>query len=68
MEREPTARRVFWFIWDVEGQIERAGGTLRARIPSMPDLEHDPARSRDAQFEAIAKPGAVSEGQPLPGF
>lgn len=59
MDPEPTARRVFWFhgpetlMWEIEGQIEHAGGTLRARIRAMPDLEHDPARLRDAQFAAI---------------
>ncbi|MEO6627736.1 MAG: DEAD/DEAH box helicase family protein, partial [Aquihabitans sp.] len=59
MDPEPTARRVFWFhqpetlMWEIEDQIEHAGGTLRARIPAMPDLEHDPARLRDAQFAAI---------------
>ena len=59
MDPEPTARRVFWFhgpetlMWEIEGQIEHAGGTLRARMPAMPDLEHDPARLRDAQFAAI---------------
>ena len=59
MDPEPTARRVFWFhgpetlMWEIEGQIEHAGGTLRARMPAMPDLEHDPTRLRDAQFAAI---------------
>ncbi len=40
-------------MWEIEGQIEHAGGTLRARIPVLPELEHDPARLRDAQFTAI---------------
>ncbi len=59
MDPEPTARRVFWFhrpetvMWQIEDHIEHAGGTLRARIPAMPELEHDPARLRDAQFTAI---------------
>lgn len=59
MDPEPTARRVFWFHrpetldWQVEDHLTHGGGTLRARIPAMPILEHDPARLRDAQFEAI---------------
>ena len=59
MDPEPTARRVFWFHrpdtleWQVEDHVNHRGGTLRARIPAMPTLEHDPARLRDAQFEAI---------------
>ncbi len=59
MDPEPTARRVFWFhepetlMWQIEDHIEHAGGTLRARIPAMPELEHDTARLRDAQFTAI---------------
>ncbi|QYG95581.1 DEAD/DEAH box helicase family protein [Iamia sp. SCSIO 61187] len=59
MDPEPTARRVFWFhrpetfARQVEDHVAHGGGTLRARIPAMPVLEHDPARLRDAQFEAI---------------
>ncbi len=59
MDPEPTARRVFWFRrpetleWQIEDHINHGGGTLRARVPAMPMLEHDPARLRDAQFEAI---------------
>ena len=50
MDPEPTARRLFWFHgpetlqWQIEDHIEHAGGTLRARIPAMPELGHDPAR------------------------
>lgn len=60
MDPEPTARRVFWFHrpddlqWGVEDHATHGGGSLRARIPSIPTLEHDRARQRDAQFEAIA--------------
>jgi hypothetical protein len=56
---EPTARRVFWFHRPetLENQIEdhtrHRGGTLRARIPDMPELAHDPGWLRNAQFEAI---------------
>src|SRR5690606_15981043 len=56
---EPTARRVFWFHrpetleWQIEDHANHGGGTLRARIPALPDLEHDPARLRVAQSEAI---------------
>ncbi|KAA0233123.1 MAG: DEAD/DEAH box helicase [Actinobacteria bacterium] len=59
MDPEPTARRVFWFHrpetleWQVEDHVNHGGGTLRARIPAVPVLGHDPARLRDAQFEAI---------------
>ncbi|MEX0665391.1 MAG: type I restriction-modification enzyme R subunit C-terminal domain-containing protein [Acidimicrobiia bacterium] len=59
MDPEPTARRVFWFHqpetleWQLEDHVNHGGGTLRARIPAMPELEHDPARLRDAQFGAI---------------
>jgi type I restriction enzyme R subunit len=59
MDPEPTARRVFWFHrpdtleWQIEDQITHRGGTLRARIPDMPDLDEDPGRLRQAQFEAI---------------
>ena len=59
MDPEPTARRVFSFHrpealeWQIEDHVNHGGGTLRARIPAMPVLEHDPARLRDAQFEAI---------------
>lgn len=59
MDPEPTARRVFWFhrpetlAREVDDHIEHGGGTLRARVPAMPLLEHDPSRLRDAQFEAI---------------
>ena len=50
---------MFWFHrpetleWQIEDHVNHGGGTLRARIPAMPILEHDPARLRDAQFEAI---------------
>ena len=56
---EPTARRVFWFHRpetlerQIEDHVDHGGGTLRARIPAMPVLEHDRSRLRDAQFEAI---------------
>jgi type I restriction enzyme R subunit len=59
IDPEPTARRVFWFHQpatlesQIEDHVNHGGGTLRARIPDMPILEHDPARLRDAQFEAI---------------
>jgi type I restriction enzyme, R subunit len=59
MDPEPTARRVFWFHRpetfdrEIEDRSTRRGGTLRARIPAMAGLEHDPGRLRDAQFEAI---------------
>jgi len=59
MDPEPTARRVFWFHqpetleWQIEDHINRKGGTLRARIPAMPEVAEDPARLRQAQFEAI---------------
>lgn len=57
MVREPTARRVYWFHrpetleWQVEDHVNHGGGTLRARIPDMPILAHDPSL-RDAQFDA----------------
>lgn len=56
IDPEPTARRVFWFHRpetferQVEDHVNHGGGSLRARIPA---LVHDPARLRDAQFEAI---------------
>ncbi|RIK09788.1 MAG: restriction endonuclease subunit R [Acidobacteria bacterium] len=56
---EPTARQVHWFHRPetFESQIADAekgvGGTLRARIPALPALTHDPGRLRDAQFVAI---------------
>ncbi len=59
MDPEPTARRVFCFHrpetleWQIEDHVSHGGGTLRARVPGMPILEHDPVRLRDAQFEAI---------------
>jgi type I restriction enzyme R subunit len=59
MDPEPTARRVFWFHrpetlqWQIEDHVNHGGGTLRARIPAMPELEEDPGRLRRAQFEAI---------------
>ena len=59
MDPEPTARRLFWFHRPetLEGQIQdlakQGAGTLRARIPDMPQLEEDPGRLRQAQFEAI---------------
>jgi type I restriction enzyme, R subunit len=59
MDPEPTARRVFWFHtpdtlqWQIEGHVEHRGGTLRARIPDMPDLDTHPAWLRGAQAEAI---------------
>lgn len=45
MDPEPTARRVFWFHhpetfeWQIEDHVNHARGTLRARIPDMPELE-----------------------------
>ena len=59
MDPEPTARRVFWFHRpetferQIEDHVNHGGGTLRARIPAMPELEQDPGRLRQAQFEAI---------------
>ena len=59
MDPEPTARRVFRFHRpetlerEIEDQINHGAGTLRARLPEMPDLEDDPDRLRKAQFEAI---------------
>ncbi len=59
MDPEPTARRVFWFHqpetlqWQVEDHINHGGGSLRARIPDMPDLDADPVWLRDAQAVAI---------------
>jgi len=59
MDPEPTSRRVFWFHrpdtleWQIEDQVNHGGGSLRARIPAMPEVEEDPARLRQAQFEAI---------------
>jgi len=59
MDPEPTARRVFWFHRpetlerQLDAHRDHGGGTLRARIPAMPTLEHDPMRLRDAQYEAI---------------
>ena len=59
MDPQPTARQVFWFHrpetfeWEIEDHVRHGGGTLRARIPAMPTLEHDRSRLRDAQFEAI---------------
>jgi len=60
MDPDPTARRVFGFHRpetferQVEDHINHCGGSLRARIPAMPELVHDPARLRDAQFHAIS--------------
>ncbi|MCD9625627.1 type I restriction-modification enzyme R subunit C-terminal domain-containing protein [Rhabdothermincola salaria] len=68
LDPEPTSRRVFWFHrpetleWEIEGQVDHGGGTLRARIPAMPELVHDPARLRDAQFEAITNVEASLKG------
>jgi type I restriction enzyme, R subunit len=48
MDPEPTARRVFWFHRpetlerQIEDHVNHGGGTLRARVPAMPVLEHDP--------------------------
>jgi type I restriction enzyme R subunit len=59
LDPEPTARRVFWFHRpetferQIDDHVEHRGGTLRTRIPAMPELVHDPARLRDAQFDAI---------------
>lgn len=59
MDPEPTARRVFWFHRpetlerQLEDHVHHRGGTLRARIPDMPELIHDPGRLRDAQSDAI---------------
>jgi type I restriction enzyme R subunit len=59
MDPEPTARRVFWFHrpetleWQIEDHINQGGGTLRARIPDMPEVTEDHGQLRQAQFEAI---------------
>jgi type I restriction enzyme R subunit len=59
MDPEPTARRVFWFHqpdtfqWQIEDHINHGGGSLRARIPAMPELDEGPAWLRGAQAEAI---------------
>jgi type I restriction enzyme R subunit len=59
MDPEPTARRVFWFHTpaalerQVEDHVNHGGGTLRARIPDMPQLDSNPTWLRDAQAEAI---------------
>jgi type I restriction enzyme R subunit len=59
MDPEPTARRLFWFHRpetlgrQLDDQVKHARGTLRARIPDMPELDEDPSRLRQAQFEAI---------------
>jgi type I restriction enzyme R subunit len=59
MDPEPTARRVFWFHrpQTLEDQIadyvHHHRGTLRASLPDLPQLEEDPGRLRQAQFEAI---------------
>jgi len=59
MDPEPTARRLFWFHRpetlerQVQDQAKHTRGTLRSRIPDMPELEEDPGRLRQAQFEAI---------------
>jgi type I restriction enzyme R subunit len=59
LDPEPTARQVFWFHRpetlerEIEDHVAHLGGSLRARIPAMPELVHDPARLRDAQFKAI---------------
>lgn len=59
LDPEPTARRAFWFHrpetleWQIEDHVSHGGGSLRARIPAIPTLEHDPIRLRDAQFDAI---------------
>jgi len=59
MDPEPTARSVFWFHtpdalqWQVEDHVNHSGGSLRARIPDMPDLEPEPEWLWDAQAEAI---------------
>jgi type I restriction enzyme R subunit len=59
MDPQPSARRVFWFHRpetlerEIEDHVNHGGGTLRARIPDLPELTHDPTRLRDAQFEAI---------------
>jgi type I restriction enzyme R subunit len=56
---EPTARRVFWFHRPEtldDGLADRnkgRGGSLRARIPDMPDLDENPSWLRDAQATAI---------------
>jgi type I restriction enzyme R subunit len=61
MDPEPTARRVFWFHRPetFERQIEdhhrHEGGSLRARIQDIPELEPDPSWLRDAQAEAIRR-------------
>src|SRR5262245_39620025 len=59
MDPDPRARRVFSFPRpetlerEIEDHTRHRGGTLRARIPDMPELIHDPGRLRDAQFQAI---------------
>ena len=59
MDPEPTARRLFWFHRpetlerEIQDLAKHGAGTLRASIPGMPQLEVDPGRLRQAQFEAI---------------
>ncbi len=56
---EPTARRVFWFhrpetlARQVEDHTNHGGGTLRARLQDLPDLDVEPFWLRTAQAEAI---------------
>lgn len=59
MDPEPMARRVFWFqtpdALDAQAaeHVHYGYGTLRARIPLMPELTDEPSWLRDAQARAI---------------
>lgn len=59
MDPEPTARRVFWFHRpetledEIADYVHHHRGSLRANVPDLPQLEEDPGRLRQAQFEAI---------------
>lgn len=59
MDPEPTARRVFWFhkpetfAREIDDHQAGRGGTLRARIATMPVLEQPAPWLRDAQSTAI---------------
>ena len=73
MDPEPTARRVFWFHRpetlerQIEDHVNHGGGTLRARIPDMPDARARPGPAARRPVRGDHQPGAVAEGQPLRG-